>query len=387
MGTPKHCLTENSRGWIKKINGEVRWICSKSVAPTAADADRVYEEKFADLWRPRPALPATERSLYVRDLANLFVDHQARRLASGQITQVSYKEYEDACADFVLSVGDVRVLELTPGDFAAARSEFAKRFTVHRLGKWIILVRSMFRWSQGHPIRLPAPDYGEAFDMPTKRQVRLHRAKVLSKGPQVFTPEECCLLVDMADGAMKAVVLLALNGAMGPHDLCELPWRLIDIKRGWLDYARRKTGIHRRIPLWPETLLAMDGLRKNTAVAVGYTVDGLQANWSRLLTRCGLRRRGIYCLRRTWRTIADEKGDPRAAESIMGHVLDDVGTLYVDHITDSRLIAVSDYVRHRLLGAYVAGTHAASLKAKARAKWLAQLSAARRARKPRPRPK
>jgi hypothetical protein len=132
--------------------------------------------------------------------------------------------------------------------------------------------------------------------------------------------------------------------------------------------------------LWPDTLDALSAVESRGKEILGYTVDGLQANWARLLRQCGLRRRGIYCLRRTWRTIADEKGDQRAAEVLMGHILADVGTLYVDHVSDVRLKALSDYVRHRLLGGYIAGTHAGPLKAKAREKWVAQLKDALRVR-------
>ena len=33
--------------------------------------------------------------------------------------------------------------------------------------------------------------------------------------------------------------------------------KALDLQAGWLDFGRPKTGIHRRCPLWPETVMAV----------------------------------------------------------------------------------------------------------------------------------
>lgn len=52
-------------------------------------------------------------------------------------------------------------------------------------------------------------------------------------------------------------MLFGINAGLGNTDLGRLPASCIDLGRGWLDYARVKKGIHRRCPLWPETISAV----------------------------------------------------------------------------------------------------------------------------------
>ena len=51
---------------------------------------------------------------------------------------------------------------------------------------------------------------------------------------------------------------LAINGGLGNTDLALLPIAAVDLQGGWLDYARAKTAIPRRIPLWTETVGAVN---------------------------------------------------------------------------------------------------------------------------------
>jgi hypothetical protein len=44
-----------------------------------------------------------------------------------------------------------------------------------------------------------------------------------------------------------------INAALGNADCGRLVFQALDLDAGWLDYARPKTGVPRRVPLWPET--------------------------------------------------------------------------------------------------------------------------------------
>jgi hypothetical protein len=48
---------------------------------------------------------------------------------------------------------------------------------------------------------------------------------------------------------MRAMILLGINGALGNTDLAMMPLSVVDADCRWLDYARAKTAIQRRIPL------------------------------------------------------------------------------------------------------------------------------------------
>jgi integrase len=58
--------------------------------------------------------------------------------------------------------------------------------------------------------------------------------------------------------------------------------------------------------------------------------------------------RGFYALRHTLETIGGETRDQVAVDAIMGHVRDDMASVYRERISDERLKAVSDRV-HRWL--------------------------------------
>jgi len=174
-----------------------------------------------------------------------------------------------------------------------------------------------------------------------------------------------------ASQPLRTMILLALNGGLGNSDVAKLPLSALDLKAGWLTFPRPKTGIARRIPLWPSTIASLrqwiadrpDGKDANGLVFV--TCRG--GSWSKiaadnpvcketakLLKRLGLHHKGLnfYSLRRTFRTIASEARDEPAADAIMGHAprSDDMAAVYRQQIDEARLRAVVDHVGKWLFG-------------------------------------
>ena len=62
--------------------------------------------------------------------------------------------------------------------------------------------------------------FGPGFKRPTKKTLRLERAK---KGPKLFTGDEIRKLLDTAGLQLKAMILLACNAGLGNSDLANLP--------------------------------------------------------------------------------------------------------------------------------------------------------------------
>jgi hypothetical protein len=72
--SPKHHLTKHSRGWVKSINGDTKWICSLKAAPSGRDADAVYERRMSDYWaEPPPPEHHPSGELTVKALADLWL--------------------------------------------------------------------------------------------------------------------------------------------------------------------------------------------------------------------------------------------------------------------------------------------------------------------------
>jgi integrase len=240
----------------------------------------------------------------------------------------------------------------------------AKKWGPHRLAKMIQCVRSVFKYGFeagliGNPVR-----FGPDFNRPSKKTIRLHRAK---QGVKLFTKNEIQQLLDAAGPTMKAMILLGINCGFGNADCGNLPKDSLNLKAGWVDYPRPKTGIERRCPLWPETVEAMRealikrpnpknkadskltfitkyGLpwAKDTATSPVSQEMGKLLNHLHINGRKGL---GFYTLRHTFRTVADESKDQPAVDFIMGHEVPHMSSVYREKISDERLIAVTDQVR------------------------------------------
>jgi integrase len=146
----------------------------------------------------------------------------------------------------------------------------------------------------------------------------------------------------------------------------------IDLRGGWLQYPRPKTGINRRAKLWPQTVRAiekaLDGQRKakqeqyrdlvfftRCGAPWGHEdkpISPISSEFRKLLEQLKLYRRGrsFYALRHVFRTIADETKDQPAIDLVMGHARGDIASEYRERISDERLQAVADHVRTWLFG-------------------------------------
>jgi integrase len=399
--SPKHGLTPVARrrpdgtmahvGWAKRVNRRPTWVCSAAVAPTGEAADRYYEAHFAALWSPPPEPAAA--ALTVGVLAEYFIDRKVRAGLSVRTVD----DYRDAVQSFIDTLGDDRpAADLAPADFARVRAAWAARFGPDRLAKFVVVVRTMFRWAVLPPVRLAAPAYGDEFDVPSRLAFRRDRAaKRQAHGAKLFDAGELGRMLAVAPPKQRAMILLALNGGLGNTDVAGLPLSSVDVAGGWVDYARGKTGVDRRFPLWPETAAAIGAVLELRAASFArwrrpgrqvdpavrsllfvtrqgrpYVEDAtgggdeprpvhkdrVAAEFTRVAKAAEVTQhgRGFYSLRRTHRTLADEAGDQRAAALIMGHEVGDMGGVYVQRISDERLRRVAEHVRAAVAGALVA---------------------------------
>ena len=179
---------------------------------------------------------------------------------------------------------------------------------------------------------------------------------------------------------MKAMILLGINCGFGPADCGTLPASAVELNTGWINYPRPKTGVPRRIPLWPETVAAIkesldkrpkpiDEVDADLVFITKYgqrwrkdTSDNtLSKEFGKVIRSAKVKRGqkeqavyrkglGFYGLRHTFQTIGDAARDPIATRAIMGHaeVLDDMSAVYREGVDDDRLKAVTDHVRQWL---------------------------------------
>lgn len=337
--SPKYGLTRNGRGWVKRIGrGEApRWIVSANVCPTGEAADAFFEANFPELTKQRQK--PIGGVIVFREAAELFVrDREARKLHRGTL-----RDYEDTMRRFGRAVGGDRPTgELNDADARKVEPGLMKLGTARRL-KHAVNIRAFIRWCGKRGI--PCGWTVETFTAPPKAERRRDRA-ARQKTP--FTTAQVRRLMRHASDRMRLAILLGLNAAMGPEELLGLTYA--DVKAGILAKPRQKTGIKRRAVLWPETRAAIN-------VAGGHGLlfadeDGrvmkpttLMRKFRALCDRACVPPMGHYTLRRTFRTIADDLGDQRAAALVMGRELPDVDTVYVLAVKDERIARVLEHVR------------------------------------------
>lgn len=149
------------------------------------------------------------------------------------------------------------------------------------------------------------------------------------------------------------------RGCFGCTDCAKLKWKDLDLENGRVQLAGNKTGVPRNLPLWPETMKALetvprsgqlifytaeghpwvrtslktknDGSRKYT------TVNAIISMFSRLLKKANIhapKGTGFYSLRRTAATLAARSGDPFAVQRLLGHVNLEMATRYVQDVSE-----------------------------------------------------
>jgi integrase len=307
-------------------------------------------------------------ALTVKDLANHFLNAKLALADTGELSPRTWAEYKAATDLLVSKFGKQRlVADLAPQDFAALRLRMARTWGPHRLANTIQYVRSVFKHGFDAGLIDTPVRFGPGFKRPTKKTIRLHRA---AQGLKLFTADEIRRMLDASGALMQAMILLGINAGFGNSDCGTLPLTAVSLDTGWVNYARPKTGVNRRCPLWRETVealresLAKRPRPKKEEDAGLFFVTKYGMSWAKgthdnpitketrkLLDKLGINgHRNFYALRHTFRTIADEAKDQPAVDHIMGHARDDMASVYRERISDARLTCVTDHVRQWLFG-------------------------------------
>jgi integrase len=368
---PEFPLHAHATGrWAKKIHGKRVYFGKVADDPEGERALELWLEQKDDLLAGRK--PRSKAGLVtVAIVCNHYLAFKEAMLNSGEIGQRTYDQYYANCQFIANQFGRTRPVEdLGPDDFLALRAELAKVCGSVRLGNEIQYVRSVFRYGFDVGL-LPTPmQFGPGFRKPSAKSMRIERA---ADGPRMFEAKQIRALLKVAGVNMKAMLLLGINGGMGNTDVASVPMAAFDLKGGWLRYPRPKTGIDRRIPLWPETIAAVRaaikarpeplskehaGLLLLTDSGRPYVEDGdtawrISDEFARVAKVAKVKGRQFYDLRRTFQTIADNAHDAVATSAVMGHIAssNDMASRYRQKIEDSRLKAVTAHVRAWLFSA------------------------------------
>ena len=364
-------LFPHSNGqWAKKIRQKLYYFGPWS-DPDAAEGKYLQEREYLQAGRNPPQVSDGCR---LRDVVNRFLTLKETLRDNGELAPRSFWDYHKACERMIEHFGSERLVDdIGVEDFDAYLAKLSKGRGLHAIGTQVTLCRMVFNFAYENELIEKPVRFGQNFKRPTKKSMRIDRSKKQqANGLKMFEAEDIRRMLADATRPMKAMILLGLNGAFGAADLAALPRTAINAN--WLTFARVKTGIDRRIPLWSETVEAIAEVRKHrpmpkdeadkglvfitkyghrwvrTRPSGESNVDKVCDAFNKLLRLLELKRPGVsfYALRHTFETIGGGCGDQVAVDAIMGHVNDDMASLYRERIGDDRLQAVTNHVREWL---------------------------------------
>jgi integrase len=369
--------------WAKTIRGKTYYFGAWD-NPEGALSD--YLDQKDDLYAGRT--PGTKGGATIQELCNAYMVAKRVALDSGSLSPRSFVDYDQVCRWLLDQLGATRsALDLGPSDFEKLYAHLACKHGASTLGREVTVVRSILKYAVESDLIQQPVKFGPQFRVPSKQTLRKAKAKAEhANGTKLFTSDEVRRLIDSGNEQVKAMILLAINGGLGNSDVSNLPLSAVNLKNGWLEYPRVKTGINRRIPLWPETVAALQ-----TAIAnrrqptdsvdadlvfitsfgqrwVRYEVieekkhghkkikakfdDAISKAFGRMLDDLGTRRPriGFYTLRHTFETVAGRSRDQVAVDAIMGHADPSTAAEYRHGLEDNRLRAVVGHVHGWLFG-------------------------------------
>jgi integrase len=309
--------------------------------------------------------------LTIQELVNEFLTSKDSLRESGEIGAVHFGDLKKTCGRLVKQFGLGRlVIDVAPRDFEKLRTVFTNQWSPVTVKNEMQRVRSVFKYGYEAGLIERPVRFGPGFRSPSQKTLRTARAK---KGLRLFEAEQIHAMLRETGVQLRAMILLAINAGFGNTDVAKLPRAALDLKRGWLEFPRPKTGIERRCPLWPETVDAIHAAIKcrpepkdsSDAGLLFLTIRGrswakespdnpISKETAKLLKTLKIKRPGLsfYSLRHGFQTIGGEVKDREAVSVMMGHAphVNDMAAVYRERISDERRLAVTNHIREWLFG-------------------------------------
>ena len=333
--------------WAKTIKGR-KWYFGPWNKPEQALDEylSVKDEIFAGR---NPNAIARRGEPDVRELLNLFCTEKEDEVDAGVILRSTFQEYFRTCSRVADCLGkNVLLRNLGPMDFSRLRNSFSKLAVTTQKNE-VARCRVLFGFAYESGLVDKPLRYKKSLKAPPMRAMR----KAANERNKLIPTPDLLKIIKNATGTMKVAILLGINCGMGNRDVALIERKHIDMSGGWINYPRSKTGVDRRAKLWPETVAAIAELpprvgrllvgdRGQSLAQDGNTTIGNR--WRVVCNRAKVFDFGFYCLRHTYRTLADECGDQPAIAKTMGHSIASIDSVYRHRISDERLKKIADFV-------------------------------------------
>lgn len=354
--------------WCRKVKRKAYYFGSD----LDAALERWADEKDHILAGHAP--PRKDGKPTLAELANLYLADSRQRVKEG-VVRADHTSSVKAMTDLVIGTvgGQAKPDTMTPTQWASVRSAMS----VSKVGKQVAQATLQGRMARCRAFltwciklkHVKAIDTADSLTPPAKRLLRREKT---AKGKRLWDASDLRKVIDASPVAFKPVLLLGINCGMGAADIAALTRSQWKPGQEYLDCPRNKTGIDRRVWLWPETREALAAAVAKRATPAKQKWENrllltVRGNpWSRVgesgtndlvhsqLNDCkrdaGVTKGQHYDCRRTFRTKASAVCDLEAIDHCMGHSGKGEGATYVQEISDERIRKVCSHVRTWLYG-------------------------------------
>ena len=342
----KFPLTFHPTGqYCKKIKGKIYYFGSdkKQALERYLNQATYLHGHQENLQKP------TEDHMTLKQLCEMYLKYQYSKLQANDLTANHHNEQIGSLNKLVAFLGQNRKIKsISTLDLQNYKRKLQKNHgSVYRLNLHISILKAIFHWARKNDILENIPNIDA-----------ISRGKIIHQQRVTFNSDQITQLLSVADVKMRAMIWLGLNCGFGCTDCAELKWADLDMVNARVKLPRRKTGISRNLPLWPETVESLEKIPK-AGKLVFYTSRGnpfirtllkddgngngkyttlntITTKFSRLIKKSGLdvpKGTGFYTLRRTAATIAARSGDPFAVQRLLGHADLQMATRYVQDVS------------------------------------------------------
>jgi len=342
----KFPLTFHPTGqYCKKIKGKMYYFGSdkKEALQKYLDQATYLHGCQDNLQKP------TGDNMTLKQLCDMYLNYQYSKLQANDLTASHHNEQIDSLNKLMVFLGqNIDINNISTLDLQNYKRRIQKSYvSVCRLNLHISITKALFHWAKKNDVLANIPNIDA-----------VSRGKIIHQERFTFNSEHITRLLSAADVKMRTMIWLGLNCGFGCTDCAELKWIDLDLVNARVKLPRRKTGISRDLPLWLETVEALEKISR-TGKLVFYTSRGnpyiqtllkpdgngngkyttlntITTKFSRLIKKSGLdvpKGTGFYSLRRTAATFAARSGDPFAVQRLLGHADLQMATRYVQDVS------------------------------------------------------
>ena len=342
----KFPLTRHPTGqYCKKVKGKMYYFGSDK-----KEALQRYLDQAAYLHGGQgKSRKISNDNITLKELCDMYLKYQFSKVQANAITAGHHNDQIGSLNKLMTFLGQSRrIKDISTLDLQNYKRKLQKSYSSsHRLNLHISIMKALFHWASKNDILEHIPNIDA-----------ISRGKIIHKQRATFSSDDITQLLVVADVHMKAMIWLGLNCGFGCADCAELQWKHLNLEKCRVVLPRRKTGISRDLPLWPETIEALNNISRKGKL-VFYTSRGnpfirtvlktdadgqerystlntISTKFSRLIKKSNLvvpKGTGFYTLRRTAATIAARSGDPFAVQRLLGHANLQMATRYVQDVS------------------------------------------------------